>query len=68
MSCDLQDLYKPASFVDITWPALQQAGQGTRDLELLEVVADCEQQTATQLTWLRTRMNQAAPQVLLVAD
>ena len=51
---DLQDLYVMA--------------QGARDRELLEVVEACEGQTATQIKWLKTRMKQAAPQVLLVAS
>lgn len=65
---DLQDLYMLAAFVDITWTILGQAGQGARDHELLDVVGRCEQQTATQMAWLRTRMSQAAPQALLVAE
>ena len=45
-----------------------QAAQGARDRELLETVNACEGQTATQIRWIRTRMEQAAPQVLLVAS
>ena len=43
-------------------------GQGARDRELLEVVETCEGETATQIKRLKTRMKQAAPQVLLVAS
>ena len=42
--------------------------EGARDRELLEVVETCEGETATQTKWLKTRMKQAAPQVLLVAS
>jgi hypothetical protein len=53
---------------DIAWTMVGQAAQGARDVELLEVVDACEGQTAAQITWLRTRMKQAAPQGLLVAS
>ncbi|WP_054821590.1 hypothetical protein [Arthrobacter sp. JCM 19049] len=65
---DLQDLYLLASLVDITWAMVKQAGQGLRDEELLDVVRACEEETEKQLKWLSTRMKQAAPQALLVAE
>jgi hypothetical protein len=64
---DLQDLYTLASFVDITWTVVGQAGQGLRDPELLDVVAACEGETGRQLLWLTTRIKQAAPQALIAA-
>ncbi|GAA2541579.1 hypothetical protein [Pseudonocardia hydrocarbonoxydans] len=64
---DLQDLYTLASFVDITWTVVGQAGQGLADRELLDVVGTCERETAVQLRWLRTRIKQAAPQALIAA-
>lgn len=65
---DLQDLYLMAAECDICWTVVGQAAQGARDSDLLRVVRTCEQETATQLKWLRTRMKQAAPQALVVAD
>lgn len=65
---DLQDLYLLASFVDITWTMIKQAAQGVADKELLDVVQRCESETKTQLAWLSTRMKQAAPQALIVAE
>ena len=65
---DLQDLYVLASLVDITWTLVKQAGQGLRDEDLLETVAHCDGETSVQLSWLRTRMKQAAPQALVVAS
>jgi hypothetical protein len=65
---DLQDLYLMASECDLAWAMIGQAAQGARDGELLEVVSGCEGETATQLQWIRTRMKQAAPQVLVVAE
>lgn len=65
---DLQDLYLLASLVDITWTMVKQAAQGLRDSELLDVVGRCEGETKTQIAWLSTRMKQAAPQALIVAE
>ncbi|USX53272.1 hypothetical protein [Lentzea sp. HUAS12] len=64
---DLQDLYALASFTDITWTVVGQAAQGLRDQELMDVVSACEQDTARQLAWLKTRIKQSAPQALIVA-
>lgn len=61
---DLHDLYLLAAFVDLTWTLVGQAGRAARDSRLIEVVADCEDETAVQLAWLRTRLKQAAPQAL----
>lgn len=53
---------------DITWTLVGQAAQGVRDSDLFDVVKRCEPETAIQLKWLRTRMKQAAPQALIVAE
>ena len=42
---DLQDLYLLASFVDITWTMVKQAGAALRDNELLDVVGQCDAAT-----------------------
>jgi hypothetical protein len=65
---DLHDLYLMAAQCDMAWTLIGQAAQGVRDQELLAVVRRCERDTATQMKWLRTRMKQAAPQALVVAD
>ena len=65
---DLHDLYLLASYLDIAWTMVGQAGKGARDQELVDVVAVCEAQTSTILQWLTTRMKMASPQALLVAD
>ncbi len=51
----------------MAWTLTGQAAKGLRDDELLQVVDDCEGETALALKWLRTRMKAAAPQALLVA-
>jgi hypothetical protein len=65
---DLHDLYLMAAAVDMAWTLVAQAAQGARDPDLLAVVRECEKETATQMDWLRTRMKQAAPQALVVAE
>jgi hypothetical protein len=65
---DLHDLYLMAAECDMAWTLVGQGAQGARDQELLQVVQRCEQETATQMKWLRTRMKQAAPQALVVAE
>ena len=64
----LQDLYVRASFVDITWSLVELAGRALRDEELISVVEACDGETTIQLSWLRTRLEQAAPQALVVAS
>jgi hypothetical protein len=64
---DLHDLFLMASEADISWTLVGQAAQGARDDELLSIVAACEDETAAQVRWLRTRMKEAAPQALIVA-
>jgi hypothetical protein len=64
---DLHDLYVMAALCDMAWVLVGQAARGLRDDDLLAVVQSGEQETATQLKWLRTRLKQAAPQALVVA-
>ena len=47
---------------------IMQAAKGARDAGLLQVAERCQGEAAGQLSWLRTRMKQAAPQALVVAD
>jgi hypothetical protein len=63
---DLQDLHVLASLVQTTWTVIAQGAQGLRDRELLEVATSSNAETSRQLTWLNTRMKEAAPQALIV--
>lgn len=63
---DLHGLYLLATGCDLSWSVVAQAARGLRDDELLGLARDCAPETAVQLLWLRTRMHQAAPQVLVV--
>jgi hypothetical protein len=65
---DLHDLYLLTSYLDIAWTVVEQAGKAVRDQELLGVVTWCQKETSAQLSWLTTRMKEAAPQALVVAD
>jgi hypothetical protein len=65
---DLHDLYLMAAECDVCWTLVGQAARAVRDRELIEVVGACEKETAVQLAWLSTRMKQAAPQTLVVAE
>jgi hypothetical protein len=57
-----------ATECEIVWTLVGQAAQGARDAELAAAVERCQGEVAIQLKWLRTRMKQAAPQALVVAD
>lgn len=63
---DLQDLHVLATLVQTTWTVIAQGAQGLRDRELLEIATSSNAQTSRQLSWLNTRMKQAAPQALIV--
>lgn len=65
---DLHDIYLMATEVEIAWEVIGQAAQGARDKELFAIVQECDKETGRQIKWARTRMNQAAPQSLLVAS
>ena len=65
---DLHDLYLMATECELTSTLVAQAAQGARDAGLLQVAERCRGEAAGQLSWLRTRMKQAAPQALVVAD
>jgi hypothetical protein len=64
---DLQDLHVLATLVQTTWTVIVQGAQGLRDRELLEIAQAANAETSRQLTWLNTRMKEAAPQALIVA-
>lgn len=63
---DLQDLHVLATLVQTTWTVIAQGAQGLRDRELLEVANASNAETTRQLSWLNTRMKEAAPQALIV--
>ncbi|MEO6090884.1 MAG: hypothetical protein ABIQ18_48060 [Umezawaea sp.] len=62
---DLLDVYALTAFVDLTWTIVAHAARGLRDSALLDVAESCEQETDRQLAWLRSRVKQTAPRVLV---
>jgi len=62
---DLRELYLMAEEANIHWLALGQVAQAVRDHDLLDEVSDLHKQTLTQIKWLKTRIKEAAPQVLV---
>jgi hypothetical protein len=63
---ELHRLYLLGTECDLSWSVVAQAARGLRDDDLLGLARHCAPETAIQLLWLRTRMHQAAPQVLVV--
>ena len=65
---DLQDLYLLATLVHSSWTVVNQAAQGARDRELMDIAQRCLEETSRQLTWIQTRIKIGAPQALLVSS
>jgi hypothetical protein len=63
---DLHDLWLLAHEAHITWEVLHQAAQALRDPEMVQVCAQATAQADRRIAWLRTRIDQAAPQALIV--
>jgi hypothetical protein len=63
---DLQDLYLLAALLQTTWTILEQAAQGARDEDLLQLSTDALTQVGRTMTWLTTHLKAASPQILLV--
>lgn len=61
---DLQDLHVLASFVGTTWDLVGQAAQAVRDREAIDAATTAQPQVRNEIAFLRTRMEQAAPQAL----
>ncbi len=65
---DLQDLQVLAQLVLTSWTVIQQAAQGLRDTELLDVATSSSAETSRQIAWLNTHLKVVAPQALIVAE
>ena len=63
---DLHDLWLAAAEVHLCYEAVRQAGRALHDKELVALCDQSGSQTDRQLAWLRTRIDQAAPQALAV--
>lgn len=65
---DLHDLWLITKEIEISYKVLLQAARALRDTELETLILNQSSNTKRQSDWLLTRVKQAAPQVLVVAD
>jgi hypothetical protein len=65
---DLHDLWLMANEVQLCWTVLEQAAQALRDDALEQLCQTGGQETRRQIAFFLTRIKQAAPQALVVAD
>jgi hypothetical protein len=65
---DLHDLWLLTQEVELCWIVIRQAALGLRDEELKACYEFCNARTKRQAEWLLSRIKQAAPQILLVAE
>jgi hypothetical protein len=63
---DLQSLHLLASHVQSGETMAGQAARALRDEALLSFIGDAATETQRQITWLNSRMKEAAPQALIV--
>jgi hypothetical protein len=61
---DLRELYLAAQDSELAWVVLLQAAKAARDADLVEVAEACHEEADGCGRWLRTRLKEAAPQVL----
>ncbi|MGE5406864.1 MAG: hypothetical protein ACM3NR_04045 [Methanosarcina sp.] len=65
---DLHDLWLLTKEIEISWKVILQAAKALRDEELVFTIESLAKETKRQSDWLQTRIKQAAPQILVVAD
>ena len=63
---DLHDLLTLATSAHGCWIALLQAAREARDGDLEKACRACDAETLRQISWLETKLRQAAPQALTV--
>lgn len=64
---DLHELWLAANGVRLGYEAVKQAAKALRDQPLVLACEKHAQETDRQIAWLRTRIDQAAPQTLVVS-
>jgi hypothetical protein len=65
---DLHDLWLITKEIEISWKVILQAAKALRDKELIYTCESLAAETKRQSDWLQTRIKQAAPQILIVAE
>jgi hypothetical protein len=61
---DLRKLYLRAQECELAWSVLLQGARATREEALATVAGVCVLETTVQAHWIKTRLKEAAPQVL----
>jgi hypothetical protein len=61
---DLRGLYLAAQDAELTWTLLVQGAKALRDRELLDLATECQERAQMRAKWVRTRIKEAAPQIL----
>jgi hypothetical protein len=62
---DLRSAYLQAHEAEICWVILAQSAQAARDRELLTVASEIHENSEKRWKWLRTRIKESAPQILV---
>lgn len=65
---DLHDLWLITKEIEISYKVILQAAKALRDIPLQNLLEEQSEETKRQSDWLQTRIKQAAPQILVVAD
>jgi hypothetical protein len=65
---DLHDLWLLTKEIEISWKVILQGAKALRDKELISTCLSLAAETKRQSDWLQTRIKQAAPQILIVAE
>lgn len=61
---DLRSLHLAVSEVEVGWWVVRQGALVARDVELVDLFEQCHEESWNQLRWLKTKIKEAAPQVL----
>jgi len=65
---DLRELYVEASACEIDWTIARQGAMAARDQALVDVAVVGMDETKRVITWLKTRIKEASPQILMTAE
>jgi hypothetical protein len=63
---DLRETYVSAHDAEIAWVMLRQAAKAARDTELVATAEEGLEEAERRWKWLRTKIKDASPQVLVV--
>lgn len=62
---DLRNVYLQAQEAELAWVILAQAAQAARDRDLLTTVSEIHEEAEARGKWLRTRIKESSPQILV---